>query len=242
MSLPSAALFFGIGTALFAFYHQHPGRLAPDLPNASAIFPLFIVRELPVGIAGLVVAGIFAAAQSTLSSSMNSIATAYVTDFHRRFRPDASDAACLRLARLITLVVGAGATAAALLLAALPREESIYGTFITVLGLCGGSLSGLFALGIFTRRATGTGALVGAFVSAAVVLLVWWLRPVNVFAYAVIGVLTCMVVGYVASLLLPRQPKPLGGLTVFTKRYPAGKVGAHPGRSLPSRVSSQRGA
>jgi SSS family transporter len=215
MCLPSSALFFLIGTALFAFYHQHANRWEQGLP-ADAVFPLFIVRELPVGLAGLVVAGIFAAAQSTLASSLNSIATAYVTDFHRRLRPGATDGECLRLARLVTVVVGIAGTAIALLVAAV-QIESIYGTFITVLGLFGGALSGLFVLGIFTRRATGPGALVGAAASAVGVFLVWLLLPVNSFAYAIIGVLSCVLVGYVASLLLPASPRPLRGLTLFTR-------------------------
>lgn len=215
MCLPSSVLFFGIGTALFAFYAQHPERLEKGLP-ADAIFPFFIVHELPAGIAGLVVAGIFAAAQSTLSSSMNSIATAYITDFHRRFRPQDSDLACLRLARWITVLVGAVGTTVALLLATY-RIDSIYNTFIQVLGLFGGTLSGLFALGVFTRRATSTGALIGAAISVAVVFLVKGLAPVNDFVYGAIGVISCVLAGYLASILLGHEGKSLRGLTIFTR-------------------------
>lgn len=110
------ALFFAIGTALFVFYRQHPERLDPTMQN-DAVFPLFIVRELPAGVAGLIAAAIFAAAQSSLSSSLNSMATAYVTDFDRRFRPRATDASRLRLARGFTAAVGLTGTAVALALA-----------------------------------------------------------------------------------------------------------------------------
>jgi Na+/proline symporter len=116
VSVPAQGLFFCIGTALFVFYKQQPAQLEVTLQN-DAIFPFFIMSQLPVGVAGLVVAGIFAAAQSTLASSLNSIATAYVTDFHHRLRPAASDQDCLRVARWATMLVGVAGTVAALVMA-----------------------------------------------------------------------------------------------------------------------------
>jgi solute:Na+ symporter, SSS family len=80
MTIPATLLFFGIGTALFAYYRTHPGRLDPTI-TTDQIFPLFIALEMPIGLAGLIVAGIFSAAQSTVSTSMNSTATTVVTDF-----------------------------------------------------------------------------------------------------------------------------------------------------------------
>ena len=94
LTIPASLLFFGIGTALFVFYRAHPAAQNPAAP-ADQIFPWFIANELPVGVAGLVVAGIFAAAMSSLDSSMHSISTSAVTDLYRRFRPDASDRRCL---------------------------------------------------------------------------------------------------------------------------------------------------
>jgi SSS family transporter len=79
--LPASLLFFGVGTALFVFYAHNPDKLDPAF-KTDAIFPLFIARELPMGIAGLVVAGIFAAAQSTISTSMNSTSTPRVDRRH----------------------------------------------------------------------------------------------------------------------------------------------------------------
>jgi Na+/proline symporter len=204
-------LFFAIGTALFVFYRQHPERLDPTL-QTDGIFPLFMVRELPAGVAGVIVAGIFAAAQSTLASSLNSVATAYVTDFHHRFRPGASDAACLRLARWLTALVGLVGTVAALLLAQYDIR-SLWETFLGVIGLFGGTIAGLFALGIFSRRATGAGALAGAVVSAVLVLAVNQFTPAHFFAYPVVGVLSCLTVGWLASLALPAPEKDLTGLT-----------------------------
>jgi SSS family transporter len=209
------ALFFAIGTALFVFYRQHPERLDPTLP-LDGIFPQFIVRELPAGIAGILVAGIFAAAQSTLSSSLNSVATAYVTDFYRRFRPAATDGACLKLARWATALVGLFGTAVALVLAK-SDIRSLWEIFLAVIGLFGGTVSGLFVLGIFTRRATGAGALAGALVSAAAVLAARQFTQAHFFCYGIVGVVTCVVVGWVASFLLPAAARDLAGLTIHAK-------------------------
>jgi SSS family transporter len=206
------ALFFAIGTALFAFYAQHPGRLDPTL-QTDAIFPLFIVRELPAGIAGLLVAAIFAAAQSTLGSSLNSVATAYVTDFHRRFRRTASDAACLRLARWLTAAVGIAGTGAALVLAR-SDVRSVWETFLAIISLFGGTVSGLFALGIFSRRAHGRGALIGAVLSALLVIAVKAFTPAHFFCYGVVGVTSCVLLGWLASYGWPTPSRDLTGLTL----------------------------
>jgi SSS family transporter len=214
ISVPAQAVFFAIGTALYVFYRQQPARLDPTMQN-DAIFPFYIMSELPVGIAGLVVAAIFAAAQSTLASSMNSVATAYVTDFHRRFRPGRDEAHYLRLARWVTVLVGGLGTGMALVMAG-TDIRSLYTTFLEVIGLLGGTLSGLFVLGIFSRRANGRGALIGAAVSAAIVFTVRAIQPLNVFAYAPLGLGTCFGFGWLASFLFPVREASIAGLTIHT--------------------------
>jgi SSS family transporter len=216
---PAQAVFFAIGTALFVFYRQQPARLEPALQN-DAIFPFFIMAELPAGLAGLVVAGIFAAAQSTLSSSMNSIATTYVTDFHRRLRPGLDDRGYLRVARVVTLVVGVAGTALALLMAGSDIRSAL-AMFLEVLGLLGGTLSGLFLLGIFSERANGRGALTGAVLSATLVFTVRAIQPLNVYAYAPIGLVACVVFGWLMSPFLAGAPKNLDGLTFRSLRRSA---------------------
>lgn len=101
LSLFASFLFFGLGSALFAFYHSHPGKLDPTI-TTDQIFPLFIATEMPVGLAGLIVAGVFAAAQSTVSTSMNSTATAVVTDFFRPFNACKTEHGYLRAAQSLT--------------------------------------------------------------------------------------------------------------------------------------------
>ncbi len=213
LSVPAQAAFFLIGTGLYVFYRQQPERMDVTLQN-DAVFPFFVVSELPMGLAGLIVAGIFSAAQSTLSSSMNSIATAFVTDFYRRLLPRTTDAQCLRAARGTTITVGVIGILVALLLAR-TDIRSAYETFIQILGLFGGVLSGLFVLGIFTRSATGAGAIAGALISAAVLFAIRWQQPLQVFAYAPIGLLTCVTSGWLLSLILPSKRRGLSGLTYF---------------------------
>jgi len=212
------ALFFAIGTALFVYYRQHPERLDPTMQN-DAVFPLFIVRELPAGVAGLVVAGIFAAAQSTLAGSLNSMATAYVTDFDRRFRPGAADASRLNLARWLTAVIGFAGTAVALWLAK-SDVRSLWEAFLNVIGLFGGTVSGLFVLGLFVRRANGFGAIAGGLASAAAVGWVFVHKLATFWTYAIVGVVVCVAVGWIASLLRP-APAGTDALTIHALRRTA---------------------
>ncbi|MBP6965185.1 MAG: sodium/solute symporter [Armatimonadetes bacterium] len=214
LSIPAALIFFSVGTALWLFYRSHPGLLNPSL-STDAIFPLFIAMELPAGITGLVVAGLFAAAMSTLDSSMNSVATAIVTDFYRRFRPDAPDRRCLNLARWLTVLLGAAGVGTALWMAN-SGIKSLWDMFITILGLTGGALAGMFILGIFTRRAHGTGTLIGAIGGAFTLYLVQSRTSVHFFLYAAVGIVACVMIGYAASLIIPAKTRDLTGLTIYT--------------------------
>jgi solute:Na+ symporter, SSS family len=214
LAVPSTALFFAIGTALFVFYKVHPGKLDPA-QTTDTIFPSFIVQNLPVGVAGLVIAGIFAAAQSTVSGSLNSVVTAMMTDFYRRFGGVAEGANGLRLARWLTAAVGVFATGAALGLAQSNRA-SLWDTYNSLVGLAGSGLAGLFALGIFTRRANGYGALVGAVISACALYWVQQHTRIHFFLYAAIGIVTSFTVGWLVSLLLPARSQSVDGLTLST--------------------------
>src|SRR5690606_22541886 len=113
---------------------------------------------------------IFAASQSTISSSLNSIAASWTKDFDARLlRPGRTDAVYLGAAKWVVMVVGAFGIATAVWMA-LSNIESAFKTFNTLIGLTAGSLGGLFALGIFSRRANAAGALIGALSGFAIVL------------------------------------------------------------------------
>ena len=216
LSIVATFLFFGIGTALYAFYHSHPGRLDPTI-TTDQVFPLFIATEMPIGIAGLIVAGVFAAAQSTVSTSMNSTATAIVTDFVRPFRLISSEDGYLKAARWLTFLVGVLGTLLGLIFVD-PDIKSLFDAFIKVIGLFMGVLGGLFVLGVLTRRANAQGALAGALVGAGTMFCLWKFTRVNGYLYTATGITTCFFVGYVVSLLFPPPRGDLTGLTIHFLR------------------------
>ncbi|MCA9241431.1 MAG: sodium/solute symporter, partial [Planctomycetales bacterium] len=219
MGVIGSSLFFAMGSALYVFYKSHPELLDLGMRNDS-VFPLFIARQLPPGAAGLVVAGVFAAAQSTISTSMNSTATVVVADFCMPFGVCRSDAGYLRLARIATALLGLCGTLVACWLAKQGSAMAI-DAFISVIGLFGGAVCGLFTLGMLTRLGNASGGLIGSLTGFAVVL---WLMldksiAVNQFLYAAIGTVVTFAVGYVVSALTggAAQEK-LDGLTVYDRR------------------------
>ncbi len=201
MSIPATFLFFLVGTALFAYFKTSPALLDPSLQN-DGVFPLFIASQLPPGISGLVIAAIFAAAMSSLDSSLNSISTVVVNDFYRRFRSPFSDAHGLRAARVLTVIFGVIGTGAALLMADLDIQ-SLFDQYLRILGLTGGGLAGLLALGMFTRRGNAPGALTGAVASALVVYFISTETDAHPFLYGMTGFLSSFAIGYLASLAMP---------------------------------------
>lgn len=213
LTVPATLIFFGIGTALFTFYQSHPDRLDPTI-TTDQVFPLFIAREMPIGIAGLVVAGIFSAAQSTVSTSMNSMATTIVTDFAKPLGLCKDDRCYLKVARIITVAVGLLGTTLGLWFVD-PNITSLFDMFIKIVGLFMGVLGGLFLLGVFTERANSVGAMTGAFSGAAVMGWLHFGTTVNGYLYIPIGMATCFVIGYFASFA-GKSSNDLHGLTFFT--------------------------
>jgi len=216
LSFVASFLFFGLGTGLYVFYKQFPHQLDPSLQNDS-VFPQFIAAQLPIGIAGIVIAGVFAAAQSTVSTSMNSIATAFTTDFVRRFDLVKSEKGYFRLAQGITLLAGILGTGFALFLAA-ADVKSLWDAFMAVIGLFGGPMGGLFILGMFTEKANGKGSVIGAVIGALAVAYVQRATEVSVVLHTAVGLVSCVAFGYLASLILPAgKEKSSKGLTIYSR-------------------------
>jgi Na+/proline symporter len=187
-----------------------------DVSN-DAIVPWFIVTQLPAGLAGLVIAGIFAATMSTVDSSVHSIATSLVNDVHRKLRPDANDAQRLKAARILTIAAGLVGTISALLISKMDAG-SLWELILLLVGLLGSSLCGVFLLGVFTKRASSRGVAVGVAASIAALIALRFMdpRPVHGFLTAAVGVLTCVIVGYPASLVMPGPESSLENLTLAT--------------------------
>jgi len=206
LAIPATLLFFLVGTALYVFYANHPETLNPHLATNDAIVPYYIVDQLPNGIAGLVIAGIFAAAMSSLDSSMNSVAAAVTTDFHGRYRPEASKSEQLRVARIATIVVGLAGTVLALVITGL-EIESLWKKFNGFLGLFGSGLGGIFLLAVFAPKAHARGVLIGFTFSLLTVLTLKQFELVSKWFYAFAGLATCFLVGLAASYLIPRRER-----------------------------------
>ena len=211
--LPGGLIFYGIGTVLFAYYKAHPERLDPLLP-IDATFPLFISAELPAGLTGLIIAGIFAAAMGTLSGTINSVATLLSVDFYQKLARDPTEHRTKRFAEWMTVVVGMVGIGLALLLSRLDIH-SLLDLTIEMAGLLGGGFAGAYTLGMFTRRANSAGVSIGVATAVIVTLAAWWYQLVHPYFYLGISIFVCILVGYVASLFFPPPTRSLAGLTIY---------------------------
>jgi len=199
-SIPWAIIAFMFGTALYVFYKTHPDKLDPSIATDGMV-PFFIVQQLPVGLAGLVIAALFAAAMSSFDGSVHSSATVLVNDVYVRMFPKSAEKLRLIIARGLVILLGAFATAMALVLTKLDIK-SLWDVFLTITGLMTGPVAGIFILGIFTRRTSERGALLGAFVGVVILYFVQNSGLVHFFLYTAIGLVSSFVAGYMASVLL----------------------------------------
>ena len=160
------------------------------------------------------IAGVFAAAMSSLDSSMNSVATSFTTDWYRRFKPGVSDRRCLVVARVATVAIGLLGTGAALVMAAID-DASLLDVWFKVIGLFGSGLAGIFILGSVSRRA---GTLAGWIGLASAAVAVFWVSnftTLNGLLYAVVGIGTCVGVGGLVGVFAPSR-RNLDGLSLGT--------------------------
>lgn len=167
--------------------------------EVNYIFPSFLVRYAPTGVLGLMLAVIFAAAMSTFSSEINSLASATVVDFYRRYyRRDAPESHYLSVSRAATVFWGGFATTAAVFAGRL-------GSLIEAVNKVGsyfyGPILGVFLLAFLVKRSRGNGAFVGLLTGEAAVFAVAWLTPISWLYYNVVGALVVLAVGYAASRL-----------------------------------------
>ena len=214
--IPGGFVFYLIGTALFVFYKDNPDRLNPLLP-IDATFPLFIAAELPMGVTGLIIAGIFAAAMATLSGIMNSVATLISVDFYEKLVKEPSPKKSVFIAEIMTVVVGLVGIGTALLLSRFDIH-SLFDVSIELAGLLGGGFAGAYTLGMFTRRANSPGVAIGIGSSIVLTLIAWSFRLVHPYFYLAISILLCIVIGYLASLFFPAPTRSLEGLTIYSRK------------------------
>lgn len=169
LCVPVWTLFMFIGTLLYSYYQLMPGSV-PEGTRPDAVFPLFIMNELPIGLTGLILAALIAAAISSLDSDMNCLAAIGVEDYYVRIRPRSTDQQRLRMGRIIVALSGLAALVVASLYVR-TGNQTVLGIVFTLYAIFSGGIAGLFLLGLFSRRANKQGLYVGL---AACILFTGW--------------------------------------------------------------------
>ena len=199
MSVFVSVAFYMIGTGLYTFYKTHPAELDITMGQSDAIFPFFMMSQMPAGVAGALIAAIFAATMSTISSNINSVATAFSIDFWKRFRPSTSDKKLVVVARWASVVSGMVGLLLALFMATW-NIQSFLDFFNEILGLLTSGLGGLFFIAVFMKRVKGYAALTGFIVGEAVVFWMSECTDANFLLFGAIGMVTSIVVAWMLSI------------------------------------------
>lgn len=204
ISVPVSILFFLLGTGLFAFYKSNPELMSITTPNIDSVFPQFIVSQMPAGLAGLLIAAVFAAAMSTLSSNINSVSAVVTSDFYKTLFKDTSFKGQMNVARWSGVIIGLLGTGMAIVLATW-NISSLWDQFNTFLGLLTSGLGALFILGIFFPRVSGTSALIGLFSGVVILYLVKVNTNLSFLLYGLIGIVSIIVISLIFSILIPNK-------------------------------------
>jgi Na+/proline symporter len=212
LSFVNCFVFFVMGVALWSYYRAHAGALPAGIKPDAAV-PVFIANELPPGVSGLVLAAVAAATMSTLSSNLNSAASAITTDFYKRLfsgrKGAPGDGGMLLCGKISTLAVGVLGGGMALWLAN-ADIVNVYDQFQRFLGILTGGLGCLFFMGVFMRRINGFGASCGLVANYAVVFTldaVPWNGKPHLLLYGFFGMAACIIVSALASAVARRCGK-----------------------------------
>jgi SSS family transporter len=196
------ALFLLIGVGLWVFYQTFPPEVAFE--RTDRVFARFILDEIPVGLLGLLLGAIFAAAMSTLSSSLNSCATAAANDFY--FPVVASDISTAKKLRVIqALTVFFGLVQIAVGIAAQWVTASVVSSVLGIAAFTTGIVLGVFFLGMFTHRVGQRAALFGLVCGLVGMSFVFFATSLAWPWFALLGSAGTFLSGLVASFLWPRQ-------------------------------------
>ncbi len=209
--IPVSALFFLIGSALYSYYQAGVAPLPAEIQaKPDYVFPYFIVNGLPIGLRGLLIASIFAAGMSTVSTSVTSAATILLTDYVRPFflktRRQKLELAIVRLSSFGVGILGACVAIAML------SVESIIDAWWTLSSIFSGGMLGLFLLGCIPARINRIAAFIGCI--AGIVVIAWislasmWNLPgihLHPYLAIVLGTTVIFLVGFLATLLWHRK-------------------------------------
>ncbi|MBR0181070.1 MAG: sodium:solute symporter [Prevotella sp.] len=208
--IPVSALFFLIGTTLYSYYAAGVSYLPDEIAQKpDYVFPYFIVNSLPIGLRGLLIASIFAAGMSTVSTSVTSAATIVLTDYFKPFFRGAVERNHIVVLRISSVAIGVLGAIVAL---AMLSVESIIDAWWTLSSIFSGGMLGLFLLGCIRKRISRVAAFIGCVVGVMVIAWIsladmWQLPGVHLHSYLaiVLGTSTIFIVGFLLSLLLSRK-------------------------------------
>lgn len=201
LSIPVSLVFFLLGTGLYVFYTSSPDKLGVVNPNIDSVFPQFIISEMPAGLAGLLIAAIFAAAMSTLSSNINSVAAVVTSDFYKTLWKRTSEKTGMQVARWSGILVGTFGIAMALMLATW-NIASLWDQFNTFLGLLTGGLGALFVMGIFFPRIGAPAALIGTTGGLIALLVIKNYTNASFLLYGFAGMATTILIALMVSVFI----------------------------------------
>ncbi len=192
------ALFLLVGLGLWVFFE---GR---DFASTDEIFARFIIDEMPAGLRGLLIAGVFAAAMSSLSSSINSLASASAYDFWAPLTGRRDDRSAMIAGKLFTLLWAGLLIVGAIVFIPLSRGTAAVEVALAAASMAYGGLLGTFALGVLTRRVSQAGAVVGMTAGVGTVVAIWATARDEVAWpwFVLIGLAVTVVVGWVAGGLV----------------------------------------
>ncbi|MFT6619113.1 MAG: SSS family solute:Na+ symporter [Limisphaerales bacterium] len=226
VAVPTWVFFFFIGTCVFVWYQVNPDAQVANL-QADQIFPYFILTTIPAGLAGLTIAGVLAAAMSSLDSSINAIATVTTVDILKPWLARGrDDRFYLRAARWISIGAAVLMIGGAIVFSSIEKESMNDLSWI-IASVFGGCLMGLFMVGFFTKRVDGFSALTALAVSICLNVylglgLAGWLPksitlPIHSYWVGILVNLTFVFIAIAVSRF--RKPAAnIDGLTVWTMK------------------------
>ncbi|HQH53171.1 MAG TPA: sodium/solute symporter [Candidatus Hydrogenedentes bacterium] len=228
-SVPTWAFFMFLGTALYVYFKLNPDPAATAMidgtARADSIVPYFVVQKMPAGVSGLVIAGVLAAAMSSLSSSINAISAVSIVDIYKRhIAKEKSERHYMNAARLVSLIASVLMLGFAILLLK-ATDKTLQDTGTKLGAILGGGLLGLYCLGFLTKRGDGRAVAVGIICTLSFSL---WLAlvelkvikavvPFETYYGGLVGNLLMFVVGYCLGSLIFKTKRDLTNLTVWTQ-------------------------
>lgn len=215
MYIPVSFIFVFIGTCLFSYYSAKPGIL-PDGLQSDRVFPFFIINNLPAGLTGLLIASVFAAGMSTISTSVNSSATVILNDYFRKKSSENHGNRSMRILYSATMIFS---VLSILIAISMINVKSVLDAWWKLASIFSGGMLGLFLLGYSSKKVTSRSAVIGVITGA---LIIGWMSlspffkgdltrfasPFHNYLAIVFGTTAIFITGFLAGVII-KMKKPV---------------------------------